>query len=72
MTDTEKFAEAVSSFGASAKATLFNPAITGQPLVALVKARNEWEFSLVPCYRPLPSAWPTQSLQAGPRIRMFT
>ncbi|CAN5538653.1 hypothetical protein BH10PSE5_BH10PSE5_26550 [soil metagenome] len=44
-TDADKLAEAVSSFGASAKATLHNTAISGQPedqlrtpLVALVKA----------------------------------
>lgn len=48
MTDSEKLAAAVSSFGASAKATLYNPAISGQPedqlrtpLVALVKALAE-------------------------------
>ena len=45
VTDTDKIAEAVSAFGAAAKATLANPAITGEPedqlrtpLVALVKA----------------------------------
>ena len=43
--EADKLAEAISTFGAAAKATLSNPAITGEPedqlrapLVALVKA----------------------------------